>query len=239
MQNAETNHYATLGLDHGCSLAEIRAAYRLLAKQHHPDLNPNSAVSLKYTQELNLAHETLSDPERRLAYDRKLEDDKKSGARRTGKIERDISEEVSLRLEDFFRGTTREVTVRDPGNPNGRETYQLVVPPDTAPGARFKLARADGGFVKIRVKAQPGYRFKTRGSDLRCDLKIKSERATQGGTEMIQGITGATVRVPIPRGVARGEVVRIAGEGLPKPRGGRGDLLVRIDYRVLVQFSRR
>jgi DnaJ-class molecular chaperone len=45
--------------------------------------------------------------------------------------------------------------------------------------------------------------------------------------------------VPIPRGVERGEVLRIAGEGLPKSRGGRGDLLVRINYRVEVRISRR
>jgi DnaJ-class molecular chaperone len=46
------------------------------------------------------------------------------------------------------------------------------------------------------------------------------------------------VRVTIPAGVARGAVLRVTGEGLPKPRGGRGDLLVRVTYRVEVKVSR-
>ena len=46
------------------------------------------------------------------------------------------------------------------------------------------------------------------------------------------------VRVTIPAGVTRGAVLRVPGEGLPKPRGGRGDLLVRLTYRVEVKISR-
>ena len=53
---------------------------------------------------------------------------------------------------------------------------------------------------------------------------------------MIRGLAGAKLRVPIPRGVSRGEIVRVAGEGLPRPRGGRGDLLVRITYRIEVRI---
>jgi DnaJ-class molecular chaperone len=55
---------------------------------------------------------------------------------------------------------------------------------------------------------------------------------------MIRGISGAMLRVPIPRGVERGEIVRVPGEGLPKSRGGRGDLLVRITYRVEIRITR-
>jgi len=55
---------------------------------------------------------------------------------------------------------------------------------------------------------------------------------------MIRGLAGGMVRVPIPRGVGRNEIIRIGGEGLPKPRGGRGDLLVRITYRVEIRLAR-
>jgi len=242
LQRAENNHYATLGLDRRCTLAQIRAAYRILAKQHHPDLNPNSTEAVKRTQELNAAYETLSDPARRIAYDRELDVPKKPAAKNLPpKTERNISQDVNLRLEDFLRGTTREVRVNDPANPNGAEIYELIIPPDTAPGTRFRLPRAEpfaGGFVQLRVKALPSFRFKVRGSDLRCDLKIKAERATQGGTEMIHGLTGAILCVQIPRGVGRNEIVRVPNEGLPKPRGGRGDLLVRITYRIEVRVTR-
>jgi curved DNA-binding protein len=240
LQPAEANHYATLGLDRRCSAAQIRTAYRLLAKQHHPDRNRNAPGAVKRTQELNAAHETLSDPVRRREYDRELDAQKKSATKaRTTKIERNLSRDVPLHLEDFLRGTTREVRVNDPANPHDNEVYELVVPPGTAPGTRFRLPRVEpfaGGFVQLRVKASPDFRFKVRGSDLRCDLKIKPGRAAQGGVEMIRGVTGAMLRVPIPRGIGRNEIVRLAGEGLPKSRGGRGDLLVRITYRVEVQI---
>ena len=242
MQNAEPNHYATLGLDRRCTLAQIRAAYRLLAKEHHPDLNPHSPAALARTQELNAAHEILSDPDLRAAYDRELDAPKKSAAPARGtKIQRNLAQDVYLNLEDFLCGTTREVRINDPANPSGAEVYELVIPPETAPGTRFKIPRDEpfaGGFVQLRVKAQPNFHFKVRGSDLRCDFKIKSERAAQGGTDMVRGLTGRMVRVQIPRGVARGEIIRIGSEGLPKARGGRGDLLVRVTYRVEVRVGR-
>lgn len=90
----------------------------------------------------------------------------------------------------------------------------------------------------MRVKARPDFRFKVRGSDLRCDLKIHSQRARQGGTESVRGVTGSFLRVAIPPKVARGEIIRLPGEGLPKPRGGCGDLLVRILYQPEVRIRR-
>ena len=243
MQSAQINHYAALGLDHRCTTEQIRAAYRLLAKRHHPDLNQGSPEAGARTQALNAAHEILTDPKRRLAYDRQLAAEKKSARPGRGAmVERNISQDVHLRIEEFLRGTLLEVRVNDPAHPHRPETYQLVIPPETAPGTRFRLPRDEpfaGGFVLVRVRARPGFRFKARGSDLRCDLRIKSERAAQGGTEMIQGVNGTPLRVQIPRGVGRGEIIRVPGEGLPKPRGGRGDLLLRIVYRVEIRVTRR
>ena len=95
-----------------------------------------------------------------------------------------------------------------------------------------------GGFVTVRAKARPDFRFKVRGSDLRCDLKINFQRARQGGSESVRGALGNFLRVPVPAKVARGEIIRLAGEGLPKARGGRGDLLVRILYRAEVRITR-
>ncbi len=243
MQESETDHYATLGLDRKCTAEQIRTAYRLLAKKHHPDLHPDSPDAQARLQALNAANEILSDPDRRSAYDRELAGGEKSqrsaGATR---VERNISHDVSLQVEDFLRGVSLEVRINDPASPHGLETYELLVPPDTAPGARFRLPRDEpfeGGFVVVRVKALPGHRFKVRGSDLRTDLRISARRAAQGGTEMTPGAGGRLVRVQIPAGVARNAIVRIAGEGLPKSRGGRGDLLVRIVYRPEVRVIRQ
>lgn len=242
MHRPDINHYATLGLDRRCTAAQIRAAYRSLARQHHPDLNPDSTAAVTRTQQLNAAYKILSSPHLRRAYDRELDPSKKMAASaRAEKIQRNLSQDVNLRLEDFLRGATREVRVKDPANPDGTEVYELIVPPGTAPGTRFRLPRAGvfaGGFVQLRVKALPSFRFKVRGSDLRCDLRINPKRAAQGGVEAIRCISGAMIHLQIPRGVARGEILRIRGEGLSKACGGRGDLLVRITYRVEVRVTR-
>jgi curved DNA-binding protein len=198
--------------------------------------------ALRRIQALNAAYETLSDSSRRNAYDRER-NSTRNRLRSTGltKVERNLAKDVHLRLEDFVRGTTLEVTVNDPAVPSGREVLQLTIPPGTAPGTRFRVPRTDsmGGMVTVRVRALPGFHFKVRGSDLRCDLKIPLARATQGGVEWIRGLNGEQLKVTIPRGVERGEIIRIPGEGLPKPRGGRGDLLVRITYRPEVRIGRQ
>ena len=241
MSAPDPDHYATLGLDRRCTTAQVRAAFRLLAKRHHPDANAGDPEAAGRFQELNSAHEILSDPARRRAYDSELADEEKPAAR-AAKIERNIAHDVRLRLEDFLRGTTLQITVNDPANPRGPEVFELEIPANTAPGARFQLDRSEpfaGGFVRVRVRLLPHFRFKARGSDLRCDLRINSRRAAQGGIETLAGPTGAPLRINIPPGVGRGEILRIPGEGLPKPRGGRGDLLVRITYRPEVRVTRR
>ena len=193
------------------------------------------------TQALNAAYEILSDPDRRQAYDdSRAKAEKRHKNNNASGIKRNISEDVELRAEDFLRGTSLEVRVNDPANPDGPETLELTVPAQTAPGTRFRLPRSgrfQGGFVIVRVRARADFRFKPRGSDLRCDLRISAQRAASGGSEMVQGIHGK-VRVNIPRNVGRGEIVRLGGEGLPRQGGGRGDLLVRIMYRPPVTFSK-
>ncbi len=243
MKSAPPDYYATLGLHRRCTAAQIRAAYRALAKQHHPDVNDGARDAQTRTQELNAAYEILSDPARRAAYDAELSSLEKSTApKRSGNLSGNIAKEIYLHLEDFLRGANLTVRVNDPANPHGSETYELRVPPETAPDARFKIPRGEPftrGSVTVRVKAGPDFRFKTRGSDLRCDLKIKSERAAQSGTETLRGLTGTLLRVAIPRGVGRGEILRVANAGLPKPRGGRGDLLVRVLYQPEIRVTRQ
>jgi DnaJ-class molecular chaperone len=237
LQVSEPNHYATLGLDRDCTDQQIRAAYRLLAKQHHPDLNSDSPEASGQTRALNAAYAILSDPAKRQTYDRQLSA-QNSARPRTARSQRNLSQEVHLRIEDFLRGTTLQVSIHDPVQRNNNETYELIVPPETAPGTRFRLARTDEGFVTVKARVRPDFRFKARGADLRCDLRISSQRALRGGSESVRGVTGNFLRVQIPARVERGEIIRIVGEGLPKARGGRGDLLVRVIYRPEVRITR-
>lgn len=237
------DYYATLGLDKRCTEEQIRTAYRLLAKRVHPDVNGQSTEATLRAQELNAAFEVLRDPDRRSAYDRERAANAAPAGPKapTARIKRDINHDVYLRVEEFLHGARLEVRVKDPANPFGEETHSLVVPEDTAPGTRFRIPREapfEGGHIIVRVRVRPGARFKARGSDLKCDLRISAQRATQGGSETIPGADGRPVRVNIPAGAARGAIVRVTGAGLPKPRGGRGDLLVRLSYRPEVTVTR-
>jgi curved DNA-binding protein len=234
------DHYGVLGLSRDCTQVQIRDSYRVLARRFHPDLNRADPAAHERSQILNAAYETLSDPARRRAYDRELDAASQAAAPKRGaRIERNIKEEVRLRIEDFIRGTTVNVAVKDPANADGAESYRVTIPALTAPGSRLRVPRRDGeGFVELRLKASPGFRFKARGADLKTDLRISAERAKEGGTEMIERPTGGMIRISIPKRIKRGEVVRIAGEGMPKPHGGRGDLLVRVMYRPEVRVTR-
>ena len=239
MKSALPDHYATLGLHRRCDHAQIRAAYRILAKQHHPDVNDGSPEAVARTQALNAAHEMLSNPASRREYDDAIAAHKTSAQKPAPQSAINITKEFHLRLQEFLRGTKLEVRVNDAGNASGAEIYGLRVPPATAPGTRFKLARDGGGFIIVRLKPRPDFQFKVRGSDVRCDLKISFQRALQGGTESVRSVAGNYLRVQIPKHVSRGEIIRLPGEGLPKPRGGRGDLLVRILYRPEVRIKRK
>src|SRR3954464_56819 len=63
------DYYKTLNLDKSASEADIKKAYRRLAREHHPDLNPNDKGAHKRFQQINEANEVLSDPEKRKKYD--------------------------------------------------------------------------------------------------------------------------------------------------------------------------
>ena len=167
----------------------------------------------------------LSDPEQRQAYDAELATPKKAAEqKRTSHSASNLTKEVHLGILEFLRGTRLEVRVNDAGNPDGTETYELIVPPETAPGTRFKIPRTENlgrSFVVVRVKARPDFRFKVRGSDLRCDLKISFQRAAQGGVESVRGVTGNFLRVTIPKKVSRNEIIHLVGEGLQATRWTR------------------
>ena len=63
------DYYKILGVNKSASQDEIRAAYRKLARKHHPDLNPDDKEANKKFQQINEANEVLSDPEKRKKYD--------------------------------------------------------------------------------------------------------------------------------------------------------------------------
>src|ERR1043165_3384150 len=63
------DYYKVLGLEKTATEADVKNAYRKLARKHHPDLNPNDKEANKKFQQVNEANEVLSDPEKRKKYD--------------------------------------------------------------------------------------------------------------------------------------------------------------------------
>src|ERR1700757_5151130 len=66
---AAKDYYQLLGVSETASLDEIKKAFRRLAKQHHPDRNPNNPQAAERFKEINEAHDVLSDAEKRKKYD--------------------------------------------------------------------------------------------------------------------------------------------------------------------------
>jgi molecular chaperone DnaJ len=70
MPPARPDHYKTLGVDKSADADQIKKAYRKLARQYHPDRNPGDAAAEAKFKEISQAHDVLSDPDKRKAYDR-------------------------------------------------------------------------------------------------------------------------------------------------------------------------
>src|ERR1700752_2328944 len=64
------DYYKVLGVNKNATADEIKSAYRKLARQYHPDLNPNDTEANKKFQQINEANEVLSDPDKRKKYDK-------------------------------------------------------------------------------------------------------------------------------------------------------------------------
>jgi len=112
------DYYKILGIDKKATPAEIKSAYRKLARKHHPDLNPNNKDAIKDFQKINEANEVLSDPEKRKKYDQygenwehgeayeKQQQQQTSDARRESNSRQPTEDDFSSFFESMFGGAT-------------------------------------------------------------------------------------------------------------------------------------
>lgn len=232
-------YYATLGLDYGCSAEAIRTAFRRLSKLYHPDLNGSDPESLARTQALNEAYAVLSDPARRAAYDQAWVRLKgRSETLRARGRQPALRRDVRISIRELVEGTALTVRVGTPALAVEGESHTVIIPAGAAPGTRIRIPRGERPPITVRLLVKPDRTFKAKGYDLRCDLRISAQRAATGGPVRMRGALGQVLTVNIPAQVERGTHVRLVGEGLPKPHGGRGDLLVRILYRPEIRILR-
>jgi curved DNA-binding protein len=179
------DYYKILGVDRKASADEIRKAYRKLAKQYHPDYNPNNRQAEERFKEINEAYEVLNDQQKRSHYDR-LGSDYSQWQRRGAPGDFDWS--------------------RYGGYPGGTRTGGLDDLNDMFGGGFsdfFQSIFGMGGRQSTRAQPQ-GYQQ---------DFEITLDEAYQGTTRRIQVDGSKEKIVRIPAGVRTGSKVRVAGVG--------------------------
>ena len=200
---ANDDPYAILGVKRDANQEEIRRAYRKLAKQHHPDLNPGKKDAAARFQAINAANDILSDPEKRARYDRGEID--ASGAERPDAAYRRYAE--SAQGAKYRQGSG--VSEEDLG--------------DIFADLFGRGARAGGG------GPGGGQTIRLRGADRAFALTIDFLEAARGAKKRLNFAPGHSLDVTIPAGFADCQILRLKGQGDPGIGGGPpGDALIEI-----------
>lgn len=195
--------YQVLGLQRTATQAEIRAAYRKLAKRYHPDLNPGKEEAAERFKQINAANDLLSDPDKRARYDR-------------GEIDA-AGQETQPRpfYRDYADAAGRQKYRASTGNIDPEDLESIFA---QAFGARG----SEGG-------AGRGRSFNFHGPDEHYTLTISFLDAVNGTTRRITLPDGRNLDVRIPAGVRDGHILRLKGQGGPGiGEGAPGDALVEI-----------
>jgi DnaJ-class molecular chaperone len=218
--------YQRLGLKRGASEAEIKKAYRSLAKQLHPDRNKDNPDAAKRFGEITQAYDLLSDKDKRAQYDR-------------GEIDEDGNPKMPFG-SGFGGYSTGAGAGAHPGG--GFENFNF--------GGGGGADAADlsdlfeglfGGAAGGRGGGFTGFRQRNRapqkGADVAYRLKIPFVDAVGLKPQRITLGDGKTIDLKLPPGLEDGTKIRLAGKGEEGP-GGRGDGIVTIEIAPHPFFTR-
>ena len=216
------DYYKVLGLEKSATPEQIKKAYRKLARQHHPDVNPDDKGAEQKFKEINEANEVLSDPEKRKKYDQFGADwqryqQQPGGAGRGGQPGGgfDWSQYTQGQGGGGFGGG---------GSPFGEgEDFSDFF------GSLFGNMGGGGGGRTSRPAAGPDYQ---------AELELSLEEAYQGGPRTIT-VNGKNLRLTIAPGVADGQSIRLRDQGGPGRNGGpSGALLITLRIRPDARYAR-
>ena len=201
------DYYQTLGVEPDAGEAEIKTAYRRLARKYHPDVSKEAGAEEKF-KAVNEAYEALRDPQKRKAYDQL-----RAGGYRPG-------DEVRPPHGGFGGGAPgdfdfEEIFARGAGGEGGGFSDF------------FESLFGRGGF---RQQGPGGPRPQPQG-DMRAKLAVPLEAVYEGSSVRI-GINGKSLDVRVPKGIRPGQAIRLGGQG-----GRGGDLLLEIEYAAHPQFE--
>lgn len=222
------DYYQILGVPRGADDKAIRSAYRKLARQHHPDVNPGDQAAENRFKDITEAYEVLSDPAKRQKYDRFGQAWKQ--AERAGQAGGfDWGAWAPGGGQGFDPSTAEFQDLFGRGGGGGGGVSDLF---EALFGQRGAGARPGGG--------RPGAaRQPARGRDLEQAVSVSLEEAQSGATRLLSK-DGRRVEVKIPPGVRTGSKVRLRGEGMPGPGGApAGDLFLVVEVQPHPRFERR
>jgi DnaJ-class molecular chaperone len=219
--------YQRLGLKRGASEAEIKKAYRSLAKQLHPDRNQDNPNAAKRFGEVTAAYDLLSDKDKRARYDR-------------GEIDEEGNPKMPF--GGGFGGYSQGAGPRPGGAPEGFENFNFGGA-DAADlsdlfeglfgGVAGRGRGAGGPFSGFRQRAQAPQ----KGGDIAYRLKVQFEDAVALKPQRIVLGDGKAIDLKLPPGLEDGTKIRLAGKGQEGP-AGRGDALVTIEIAPHRHFTR-
>ena len=215
--------YQRLGLKRGASEAEIKKAYRSLAKQLHPDRNTDNPKAAERFSQITAAYDLLSDKDKRARYDR-------------GEIDEDGNPKMPF--GGGYGGYSPGGGGPQPGA-QGFENFNFGGADAADLSDLFEGlfsgggARAGGPFGGFRQRG----RAPQKGADVAYRLKIPFEDAVALKPQRITLADGKTIDLKLPQGLEDGTRIRLAGKGEEGP-GGRGDAIVTIEIAPHRFFTR-
>jgi curved DNA-binding protein len=154
----------------------------------------------------------------------------------------DQEAEIELTVEEAYRGGRRSVTLSSDGT---RRSFDVTIPAGVTDGQRIRLAGQGGrgsdgarnGDLYLVVRIAPHPRYRLDGRDLYVELRLAPWEAALG-TSVALDTPGGDVKVKVPGGTSSGRRIRLAGRGLPNPKGKAGDLYAEARIMVPARLSR-